>query len=84
MGGKLHVTKMTKTTILLLEMFCPLRTYRVKGIISGAFIRVLKCTLYGECFMPLMAMKQIYWKYNRQQITKGDAVIKHRGKKKEK
>lgn len=30
---------MTKT-ILLLKMFCPLRTYWMKGIISGAFNRV--------------------------------------------
>lgn len=22
---------------------------------------VLKCNLYGELFIPLMAMKQIYW-----------------------
>lgn len=37
--------------------------------------------MYGEFFIPLMATKQIYWKYNRQQITKGDAVIKKEKRK---
>lgn len=50
---------------------------------------VLKCNLYGELFIPLMAMKQIYWLHvgsaidNRQPREKFSQNTQERKKRSE-
>lgn len=48
-----------------MKVLCPI-TYRTEGMSEPCRNEdllgfVLKCNLYGELFIPLMAMKQIYW-----------------------